>query len=241
MEQKKSIYDKASFDALSDIEKIKYREKAFKISEELMRDDKVVTKLTRYTLRKIKKYTKHHSINGKEAKDFIQDAILKTAEGDRPFAGDTKEDLLSHFYYIIPSLVFCELKKIKIKLVVQDEFGEKSIYPDKFISIDEMIDNLNNDDDNDKPGFELASRDASLLDQIIFQEELNKVEYIIYNELDKNDDTIALYLYESKLNGVKNPHKHIAKELNVSIEEVRNAEKRLKRIINKAKRLHNEG
>lgn len=241
MEQKKSVSDKTSFDSLSDIEKIKYRDKVLNISEELMKDEKVVTKLTGYSFNKIREYTKHHSINGKEAEDFVQDAILRTAEGDRHFKGDTKEDLLSHFYIIISSLIVCELKKIKIKLEVHDESGIRPIYPDKFISIDEMIDNLTNDDDDDKPGFELASRDSSLLDQIIFQEELNEVENYIYSVIEKNDDIIALYLYESKLNGVKNPHKHVAKQLNVSTEEVRNAEKRLKRIINKAKRLHNGG
>jgi RNA polymerase sigma factor (sigma-70 family) len=241
MEIKKSVSDKPSFDALSDIEKTKYTEKVLKISEELMKDEKVVTKLTGYTFKRIQKYTKHHSINGKEAEDFIQDAILRTAEGDRPFTGITEKDLLDHLYYIIPSLILGELKKIKIKLEVRDESGIRPIYPDKFISIDEMIDNLTNDDDDDKPGFELASRDSSLLDQIIFQEELNEIENYIYSVIEKNDDIIALYLYESKINGVKNPHKHVAKQLNVSIEEVRNAEKRLKRIINKAKRLHNGG
>ncbi|MGQ9644400.1 MAG: hypothetical protein ACUVT3_11130 [Ignavibacterium sp.] len=233
--------DLHSFDDLNDIEKIKYTKMVWEYAGELIKDDKAMIKLNRYTSKIIFKYTKHHSINGKEAKDFIQDALLSTAEGKRFFRGSNKKDLLNHLYYIIPSIISNELKKVKIGLEVQTESGKEKMYQDKFISIDEMMENYNNDDDDDKPGFELASKDSSILDRIIFQEELNDVERFIYSELEKNDDIISIYLYEAKINGIKNPHKHVAEQLNVPVEEVRNAAKRLDRTINKAMRYYNEG
>lgn len=234
MEEKKSDSGTPFFNALNDIERIKYKDKVWKFSEKLIKDEKAITKLTRYTLKKIHKYTKHHSINGKEAKDFIQDALLSTAEGVRPFRGSTIKDFLNHLYYIIPSIIFNELKKVKIKLEVQSESGKEVMYQNKFISIEEMGDNYNSDNDEECPGFEIASRDTSTLDQIILQEELNNVERFIYSELEKNNDIIALYLYQAKINGIKNPQQHVAEQLNVPIKEVRNAAKRLYRIINKA-------
>lgn len=241
MDNKNPFSGNHSFNELNDIERIKYSENVLKLGADLIKDEKAMTKLNGYTTKIISKYTKHHSVNGKEAKDFIQDALLSTVEGVRLFRGNTTKDLLNHFYYIIPSLIFNELKKVKIKLEGQNESGKEKMYQDKFISIDEMMENYNSDDDDDKPGFELASTDSSILDRIIFQEELNDVERFIYSELEKNDDIISIYLYEAEINGIKNPHKHVTEQLNVPVEEVRNAAKRLNRIINKAMRYYNEG
>ena len=241
MEEKKFGPGTPSFDALNEIERIKYSENVLELGANLIKDDNAKKKLNWYTSRIIFKYTKHHSINGKEAKDFIQDALLSTAEGERLFRGSTTKDLLNHFYYIIPSIIFNELKKVKIGLEVQNESGKELMYQDKFISIDEMSDSYNGDDDDNQPRFELASTDSSILDRIIFQEELNDVERFIYSELDKNNDIISMYLYQAIIDGTKNPHKHVAEQLNVPVEDVRNAAKRLNRIINKAMRYYNEG
>lgn len=238
MEQKKSLSNKQSFDALNDNEKLKYKENVIKIYIELVKDKLAMTKLTRYTLKKIIKYTNHHSINAKEAKDFLQDAFLITVDGYRPFWGKTKEDLLGHLYYIIPSIICNEAKKIKVKLEVQNEAGKKAIYKDKFMRIDEIKENYYN---NNMSGLDLASEESSILDQIIFQELLNEVESFIYSELRKNNDTISMCLYKARLKGTKNPHKYVAQQLNVAIKEVQNAAKRLKRIINKAMRYYYEG
>mgnify|MGYP005853365637 FL=1 len=241
MEEKKFGPGTPSFDALNEIERIKYSENVLELGANLIKDDNAMNKLNWYTSKIISKYTKHHSINGKEAKDFIHDALLSTAEGARPFRGITIKDLLDHLYYIIQSIIFNELKKVKIKLEGQNESGKELMYQDKFISIDEMSDSYNGDDDDNQPRFELASTDSSILDRIIFQELLNEVESFIYSELRKNNDTISMYLYEARLNGIKNPHKYVAQQLNVAIKEVQNAAKRLNRIINKAMRYYNEG
>ena len=241
MEEKKFGPGTPSFDALNEIERIKYSENVLELGANLIKDDNAMKKLNWYTSKIISKYTKHHSINGKEAKDFIHDALLNTAEGARPFRGITIKDLLDHLYYIIQSIIFNELKKVKIKLEGQNESGKELMYQDKFISIDEMSDSYNGDDDDNQPRFELASTDSSILDRIIFQEELNDVERFIYSELDKNNDIISMYLYQAIIDGTKNPHKHVAEQLNVPVEDVRNAAKRLNRIINKAMRYYNEG
>ena len=241
MDKKNPFSGQRAFNELNDIERIKDSDNVLELEANLIKDDNAMNKLNWYTSKIISKYTKHHSINGKEAKDFIQDALLSTAEGERLFRGSTTKDLLNHFYYIIPSIIFNELKKVKIKLEGQNESGKELMYQDKFISIDEMSDSYNGDDDDNQPRFELASTDSSILDRIIFQELLNEVESFIYSELRKNNDTISMYLYEARLNGIKNPHKYVAQQLNVAIKEVQNAAKRLNRIINKAMRYYNEG
>lgn len=241
MDKKNPFSGQRAFNELNDIERIKYSDNVLELGAKLIKDDNAMNKLNWYTSKIISKYTKHHSINGKEAKDFIQDALLSTAEGARPFRGSTIKDLLDHLYYIIPSIIFNELKKVKIKLEGQNESGKELMYQDKFISIDEMSDSYNGDDDDNQPGFELASTDSSILDRIIFQEEIKDIDRVIYSEFEKNDDIISIYLYESQLKGIKNPHKHVAEQLNVPVEEVRNAAKRLNRIINKVMRYYNEG
>ena len=241
MDKKNPFSGQRAFNELNDIERIKYSDNVLELEANLIKDDNAMNKLNWYTSKIISKYTKHHSINGKEAKDFIHDALLSTAVGARPFRGITIKDLLDHLYYIIQSITFNELKKVKIKLEGQNESGKELMYQDKFISIDEMSDSYNGDDDDNQPRFELASTDSSILDRIIFQELLNEVESFIYSELRKNNDTISMYLYEARLNGIKNPHKYVAQQLNVAIKEVQNAAKRLNRIINKAMRYYNEG
>lgn len=219
------------FEHYSDADKLRYKQKVLDISEMICSDDDIMTRLIKHTLKIMKQYAKHDSINGMEAQDFIQEAILKTVEGNRFWQGETVKELLDHYYHIIPSLIWNELKKTKLVVTTNDEFGARKIYRDKFVRH-----NPAEDDEEDILGVIIKETDTSNLDRLIMQETINKAELYIYNEFDKNEDYIGPYLYDAKINGETNPHKHVAKELNIPIEDVRNADKRLKRIINKAMR-----
>ena len=219
------------FEHYSDADKLRYKQKVLDISEMICSDDDIMTKLTNYTLKMMRRFAKHDSINGMEAQDFIQEAILKTVEGNRFWQGETVKELLDHYYHIIPSLIWNELKKTKLVVTTNDEFGTRKIYRDKFVRH-----NPSEDDEEDILEVIIKETDTSNLDRLIMQETINKIESFIYNEFDKNEDYIGPYLYEAKINGEPNPHKYVAKTLNVPIEDVRNADKRLKRIINKAMR-----
>ncbi|WP_290661630.1 hypothetical protein [Ignavibacterium sp.] len=229
MERKKS--QDPPFEHYSDADKLRYKQKVLDISEVICSDDDIMIKLMDYTLKKMRYLARYDSINGMEAQDFIQEAILKTVEGDRFWQGETVKELLDHYYHIIPSLIWNELKKTKLVVTINDEFGTRKIYSDKFVRH-----NPAEDDEKEILDIVINETDTSILDNLIMQEIIKKTESCIYNELEKNEDYIGLYLYEAKINGEPNPHKHVAKELNIAIEDVRNADKRLKRIINKSKR-----
>jgi len=231
------------YDQLSDEEKFNYREKVFALAEKISNDEKSLKKLIVYTNRIMMKFAKDNSIYGREAVDFVQDALLKTAEGKRYFEGNSEEEFLSHLYYIIPSLVSNELKKIKDEIEIENESGKSKIHTDKYVKITHVDYCGDNDDDNDDKNFEIIIKgtDTSELDRIIFQETIDKTQEYIYKEFDKKQDYIGPYLFDAHLDGVQNPHKHEAETLNLPIEDVRNTDKRLKRIVNKAKRFGNEG
>lgn len=233
---KKDKFPRSSFEQLSDLEKIQYRQNVFDLSEKIISDENEVKRLTAFSLKKIQQFSGHHSINGREAEDFIQDAILKIVEGDRYWNGHTEKDLLNHIYYIIPSLIWNELKKIRKTEIKKDDFGEYKSSKNIFVPF-----NPAEDDEEKISEFIIKGTDTSILDTLINQEIINQTEIHIYKELEKNQDYIGPYLYEAHLNGISEPHKHVADSLNVPIEDVRNAEKRLKRIINKSKRFYNEG
>ncbi|AFH50175.1 Hypothetical protein IALB_2472 [Ignavibacterium album JCM 16511] len=224
------------FEHYSYADKLRYKQKVLDLSEVICSDDATMTKLTSYTLNKLRYFTRHHSINGMEAQDFIQEAILKTVEGNRFWQGETVEQLLNHFYCIIPSLIANECKKTKLVESTHDEFGPSKIYKDKFVRH-----NPPEDDEEKISEIMIKGTDTSILDALVNQEIIKQTELYIYKELEKNEDYIGTYLYEAHLDGVSEPHKHVANILNLPIEEVRNADKRLKRIINKAMRFQNEG
>lgn len=233
---KKDKFPRSSFEQLSDLEKIQYRQNVFDLSEKIISDENEVKRLTAFTSKKIKQFSGHHSIKVREAEDFIQDAILKIVEGDRYWNGHTEKDLLNHIYYIIPSLIWNELKKIRKTEIKKDDFGEYKSSKNIFVPFNPAEDN-----EEKISEFIIKGTDTSILDTLINQEIINQTEIHIYKELEKNQDYIGPYLYEAHLNGISEPHKHVADSLNVPIEDVRNAEKRLKRIINKSKRFYNEG
>lgn len=228
---KKEKFQCSEFEYYSDAEKLKYKEKVFDLSQEICSDENILSRLISYTLKKMRRFAKYDSINGLEAQDFIQEAILKTAEGVRFWPGTSLEELLYHFYFIIPSLISNELKKTKITITTDDEFGTRKVYKDKFVSH-----NPAEDDEKEILEIIIKGTDTSDLDRLIMQETIKKTESYIYDELEKNEDYIGTYLYQAKINGEPNPHLHVAKILNIPIEDVRNADKRLKRIINKSMR-----
>lgn len=82
MDKKKNLQEK-SYNNLSEEEKNNYKEKVVSLFEKLFNDKPIISKLTFYTTRLISNYTKNETINGKEAKDFIQEATLKIIEGER--------------------------------------------------------------------------------------------------------------------------------------------------------------
>ncbi len=219
------------FEQYSEEEKLIYRQKIFDLSHEIFSDEKNLKRLISYTLRKMRGLTKTQTINGLEAKDFIQVGILKTAEGKRFFAGESAKDLLLHLYYIIPSLLWNELKKIKVATILNDKSVNKKKLKNRFLAFNPAL-----DDEEKILDITIKGTDTSILDALINRETIANVESFIYNELEKKEDYIGPYLYNAYIEGEPEPHKYVAKELNIPIEEVRNADKRLKRIINKAMR-----
>lgn len=87
----------------------------------------------------------------------------------------------------------------------------------------------------------MKETDTSNLDRLIMQETIKNIESYIYKQLEQKNDIIATYLYDAYIDGEPNPHQYVAKSSNIPIEEVRNTDKRLKRIIKKAMRFSNEG
>lgn len=227
---------KSPFEEFSEAEKIEYRQRVFNLSENILKDAENVSKLIGYTLSEMKKFSKEPSINAREAEDFVQDAILKISEGKRFFSGSTEKELFGFMLNIIPSIIYNEWKKTKVKLELNDEFGKRNVVSDKYIPF-----NPAEDDEAILSDIIIKGTDTTILDKMILDETAGRVENYIIKELKEREDYIGLQLYEAKKFGSSNHHHQIAKILQLPIEDVRNAAKRLDRIINKAKRFQYEG
>lgn len=228
MDENKKI---SPFQDLTDTEKLDYHEKVSNLITQLYSDENKMTRLVSLTNNIMKEYTRLDSINSREARDFIQDAFLKIYDGKRFFNGNTVEELYHFIIYILRSLIWNELKKTKYFETEKDEFGEKKFLKDKFISF-----NPADDDEENISDIMIKGTDTSILDRMIWQEEIDRTESKIIEVAEANNDPAILYLIEARLDGVPNPHKFVAEELGIDINEVRNAYKRLKNIINKQMR-----
>lgn len=227
---------KSPFEEFSEVEKIEYRQWVFNLSENILNDAEKVKKLIGYTLSEMKRFSKEPIINAREAEDFVQDTILKISEGKRFFGGSTEKDLFGFMLSIIPSIIYNEWKKTKVKLELNDEFGKRNVACDKYIPF-----NPAEDDEEILSDIVIKGTDTTILDKMILDETTKTANTYIIKELKKKRDSIGLHLFKAKKMGKSNYQKHVAKILQLPIKEVRNAAKRLERIINKAKRFQNEG
>lgn len=199
------------------------------------KNNNLSTKLLKYIQHKIFLLTGKKVINGVDPEDILFESIKRILQGKRKWKKNIVPNVVHFILMVASSLIKHQLEKIPNEanpLYNDLEDGSSTIkkkkLKPKFISLNEY-------DENEK------SKDKTIIDEKVasefdqsnfdfekdgFEEMVSKIE----NELEADNDLNAYYVFQERVNGIKSNIK-IADNLGITVKDVENALKRIKRII----------
>jgi DNA-directed RNA polymerase specialized sigma24 family protein len=188
-------------------------------------DSKLQTKLLYFALKYIRFYFHRDSIEILTAKDVVQTVLVKFMEGDRKWDKKKVPNIVNTILMSIISYVRNEWKKMRI----QNRKG-KIEYVDQY------------DEDGNLNEHNLPELIKTYMNEDLKVEELrDRIENMKMNcfrELEEKNDVDGYYVFEQIVENTYLPdsrdlNKTIADELGISVKEVENAKKRIRRSIKK--------
>ncbi len=173
-------------------------------------DPRLHTKLLYYALKKIRLYFRKDAMGLLNAEDIVQVVIIKLIEGERKW-NKKKFDIYRQLMMSIFSFIRNEYKRIKTgKHITYISYFDEDGMPDENITSGAFEDCIYKELENNE--FQRIERCRA--------------------SLEAGNDADAYYVFEEMLKQI-NSNMRIAENLNLTVKDVENAKKRIRRIVNK--------
>lgn len=231
----------------SDGDEIAAREEVANALDSAIKKDKnLILKLTRYTQSKMVRLLGKHS-GRLQPDDIVSEAINRILEVDRKWRKNKVPKIENLIIMTIVSLIKIEAEKIKdpdnqlynpIEAGLTDSAKLRKNKKPRIIPLF-YTDRNNSGNDNtvaDTEGYKCTGRHR-IEDDFDF-ESLDEEDYISRLESELEDDELAFYVFQNRIDGNKS-NIELAKESGVSVNDVVNAYKRLIRKVKKITGLNN--
>lgn len=214
------------------------REEVVTAIEKIFKSDKnLLTKLTKYTQKKIFQLLGKNE-NNVQADDIVSEAFNKIISLKRKWYKNKVNDIGNLIIMVIISLIRIEASKISdtenqlynpLEAGIKEHDKNKSKQKRKIIP---LYYKYNENPNNDNSIFDVEKFKVTGLrdieDQFDFEMKLDEEYYIEMLEKKLEDDELAFFVLQARLNGNRS-NIEIAKDLGVDVNEIENAFKRLKR------------